>query len=110
MTDVSVVVVTYSPGPTIGAFLSSLEQATAEPVQVVIADNGATDGSVEQAATRPEVQLIATGSNLGYGGAANIGVARTDTEFVVVANPDVVWSDGALDTLLEAAQRWPDAG
>jgi N-acetylglucosaminyl-diphospho-decaprenol L-rhamnosyltransferase len=110
MADVSVVVVTYSPGATLAKFLDSLAAAGAEPLEVVLADNGSSDGSVEAAAQRPGVQLVATGANLGYGGAANIGVAHTDTEFVVVANPDVVWSPGCLDVLLEAAQRWPQAG
>jgi len=114
MADVSVVVVTYSPGDTLAAFIDSLADAVttaaAGPVPVVLADNGSTDGSVELAALRDNVVLIATGGNLGYGGAANIGVAHTDTEFVVVANPDVLWTAGALDTLLEAADRWPDAG
>ena len=50
-----------------------------------------------------------TGGNLGYGRAANIGVAATTADLVVIANPDVVWSPGALDTLVEAAQRWPEA-
>ena len=110
MADVSVVVVTYSPGATLTGFLDSLDLAAAEPVQVVLADNGSTDGSVEAAQQRDRVTLVATGGNVGYGAAANIGVAHTDTEFVVVANPDVVWSKGSLDVLLEAAHRWPDAG
>ena len=110
MADLTVVVVTYSPGDTLATFLDSLEQAVAEPVEVVLADNGSTDGSVELAAQREGVTLVATGGNLGYGAAANIGVAQTDSEFVVVANPDVVWSKGSLDTLLDAAQRWPEAG
>ena len=41
----AVVVVTYSPGPTLEAFLSSLERATDHPVSVVLADNGSTDGA-----------------------------------------------------------------
>ena len=31
-------------------------------------------------------------------------------EFVVVANPDVVWGPDSIDVLLEAAARWPEAG
>ncbi len=77
---------------------------------MVLADNGSTDGTVELAAARPGVTVIATGANLGYGAAANIGVEHTSTEFVVVANPDVEWSPGSLDDLLAAAERWPLAG
>ena len=39
-------------------------------------------------------------------------MAELGDEFgwVVVANPDIEWQDGALDTLLDAAQRWPNGG
>jgi N-acetylglucosaminyl-diphospho-decaprenol L-rhamnosyltransferase len=107
---VSVVAVTYSPGPALSEFLDSLTAASSAPVPVVLADNGSTDGAPERAAERPGVRVLATGGNLGYGRAANLGVAATDTEWVVVSNPDVVWRPGALDELLKAAARWPRAG
>ena len=108
--SVAVVVVTYSPGDSLELFLDSLENASCEPVDVVLADNGSTDGSVKTAAKRSEVHLLATGANLGYGRAANVGVARTSSDFVVIANPDVIWSPGSLDELVAAAERWPRAG
>jgi N-acetylglucosaminyl-diphospho-decaprenol L-rhamnosyltransferase len=107
---VSVVAVTYSPGPSLARFLDSLAAASSEPVEVVLADNGSTDGAPEQAAERPGVRVLATGANLGYGRAANLGVAATGTDWVVVSNPDVVWQPGALDELLAVASRWPRAG
>ena len=104
-----VVVVTYSPGNSLPAFLSSLATATARPYEVVLADNGSTDGAPE-AAVQPGVRLLRTGGNLGYGRAANLGASGFDGEWLVVANPDVTWAPGALDTLLDAALRWPHAG
>lgn len=107
---VAVVAVTYSPGETLDRFLDSLAAATSRPYTVVLADNGSDDGAPERAASqRPRIRLVRTGGNLGYGQAANVGVAATDAEFVVVANPDVEWSAGALDELLAAADRWPGA-
>jgi N-acetylglucosaminyl-diphospho-decaprenol L-rhamnosyltransferase len=107
---VGVVVVTYSPGPTLDAFLDTLEKATTRPVGVVLADNGSTDGAPERAAERPGVELVRTGGNLGYGRAANVGVSHAPGDWVVVANPDLRWEPGALDTMLEAVERWPRAG
>lgn len=109
---IGVVVVTYSPGATLDRFLDTLATATTRPVQVILADNGSTDGAPERAATRPNVQLVPTGGNLGYGGGANRGVAALpkDLEWVVVANPDLEWGSGALDTILAAARRWPCGG
>ncbi|MDH6196778.1 N-acetylglucosaminyl-diphospho-decaprenol L-rhamnosyltransferase [Mycobacterium frederiksbergense] len=108
-----VVTVTYSPGPHLDRFLASLSLATDRPVTVVVADNGSTDGSPEAAEQRyPNVHLLRTGGNLGYGSAVNRGAAacRDDAEFFIVANPDVQWGPRSIDLLLEAAQRWPQAG
>lgn len=109
--SVAVVAVTYSPGDSLTHFLDSLRSATNRPLDVVLSDNGSVDGAPEAAAAaRPDVRFEPTGGNLGYGRAANAGVRLTDAEFVVVANPDVVWAPGSLDELLAAARRWPGGG
>ena len=108
---------TYSPGPHLDRFLASLSHATERPVTVLMADNGSTDGAPEEAVERyPNVRLLRTGANLGYGSAVNRAVAAvpgsdaTPTTGFVVANPDVEWGPGSIDALLEAAARWPRAG
>ncbi|SDP04351.1 N-acetylglucosaminyl-diphospho-decaprenol L-rhamnosyltransferase [Nakamurella panacisegetis] len=107
-----IVVVTYSPGETLAAFLDSVPAAYAGPTDIVLADNGSTDGSVEQAAERPGVRLLRTGGNLGFGTGANRGAAVIDpkADFLLVVNPDVVLHPGSIDVLLEAAVRHPEAG
>jgi N-acetylglucosaminyl-diphospho-decaprenol L-rhamnosyltransferase len=111
--------VTYSPGPHLERFLASLSLATERPVSVLLADNGSTDGTPEAAVERyPNVRLLPTGANLGYGTAVNRTVATLDQqndehwvdEWVIVANPDVQWGPGSIDALLDAAARWPRAG
>lgn len=110
--ELAVVTVTYSPGETLERFLDTLDKATKRPYRVVMADNGSTDGAPEKAASRPEVDLLSTGENLGYGAAANRGVAEFSDAYgwVIVANPDIEWGPGSIDTLLEAADRWPRGG
>jgi N-acetylglucosaminyl-diphospho-decaprenol L-rhamnosyltransferase len=107
-----VVVVTYSPGPTLASFLSSLSRATASRYEVVLADNGSRDGAPERAAAAEpgRVELRPTGGNLGYGRAANAGARGAEGAWLLVANPDVTWTPGALDALLDAGARWPQAG
>lgn len=117
--EVGIVVVTYSPGESLTAFLDSVPGATDRPVTVVLADNGSTDGSVERAQARgsddprsPRVRLLRTGGNLGYGRAANAGVADLDPSirWLLVVNPDVVFGTGSVDELIAAAARHLDAG
>lgn len=114
MTDeLKVVTVTYSPGLHLDRFLASLAHATERPVTVIMADNGSTDGAPEAAEQRyPDVVLMRTGGNLGYGTAVNRAVEKyvTDGDWFIVANPDVQWGPGSIDAMLEAVGRWPAAG
>jgi len=104
-----VIVVTYSPGDSLVHFLDSLALATTARTDVILADNGSTDGAIELAAERENVRIVRTGGNLGYGRAANAGVAAASSPFVVVSNPDIIWEPGALDELIAATDSWPRA-
>ena len=105
-----VVAVTYSPGETLAGFVGSLASATTRPVDVVLADNGSTDGAPERAAAEhPHVRLLRTGGNVGYGAAVNAGLADLRTGYALVANPDVRFEPGSVDELLAAGARWPRA-
>ncbi|ANY10114.1 N-acetylglucosaminyl-diphospho-decaprenol L-rhamnosyltransferase [Pseudonocardia sp. HH130630-07] len=110
----AVVTVTYSPGPLLDGFLDSLRTATVrDDVPVVLADNCSVDGAPERAAReRSGVTFLPIGENVGYGAAANRGVAALDDRYgwVVVANPDLEWAPGSLDLLLDAGRRHPRAG
>ncbi|MDT7568529.1 MAG: N-acetylglucosaminyl-diphospho-decaprenol L-rhamnosyltransferase [Pseudonocardiales bacterium] len=111
--QLAVVTVTYSPGDSLTAFLDSLRSATTRPYTVIMADNGSVDGAPERAAAeRDGVELLRIGENVGYGSGANRGVAGLGPEvgWVVVANPDLVWTPGSLDELLAAGARTPRAG
>jgi N-acetylglucosaminyl-diphospho-decaprenol L-rhamnosyltransferase len=105
-----VVVVTYSPGDSLSSFVETLRTATDRPVEIVLADNGSTDGAPERAAEAyPEVRILRTGGNVGYGAAVNAGLADRLSGWALVANPDIRFEPGAVDELLAAAQRWPRA-
>lgn len=107
--DVTVVVIAYSAGHYLDSFLDTLESAARQRPGVIVVDNGSTDGSTGRAAGRDGTTVVDAGSNLGFGAAANIGIALASTPWVLVANPDVVWTPGALDELLAATTRWPNA-
>lgn len=109
---VSIVTITFSPGETLEQLIESLEKD--EHVgDIVVVDNGSTDGAPEAAAAaHANVRLVRAPGNVGYGSAANIGVASLPREddWVLVCNPDTHVTPGALATLLEAADTHPTAG
>lgn len=112
----AVITVTYNPGDYLARFIDSLPGASTKGTQVVLADNGSTDGvPVATAAEVGNVDFLDTGGNIGYGAGMNAGARwvrrnrRVDDEFFLISNPDVVFSKGAIDQMIECARRWPDA-
>lgn len=107
-----VITVTYSPGRHLAAFLDSLPH----DVEIILADNGSTDGVPEKAAAaRENVTFLPTGGNIGYGSAINLAAkylkekGQVDPEFFLVSNPDVVFTPGAIEELRACARRHPHA-
>jgi N-acetylglucosaminyl-diphospho-decaprenol L-rhamnosyltransferase len=106
---IAAVVVNYNARCCLAACLRSLRAAGAAPRVVV--DNGSADGSAAEAtAADPEHRWIDSGSNLGFGRAANLGVAATDSPYVLVCNADVEVSPNAVGVLAGRLDAEPGLG
>ncbi|HEX3982013.1 MAG TPA: glycosyltransferase family 2 protein [Acidimicrobiales bacterium] len=105
-TEIAVVVVNYESG---SALLRCVEGWQADgAAEVVIVDNGSRDGSVDQVRARyPDLEVVVPGGNLGYGSAANRGVAAAGAPRLLVCNSDVEVRPGALATLSGVLDREP---
>jgi len=100
------VVVNYESGPALARCVSDLAACGLDTVIVV--DNGSTDGSLAAGlAAAPGIEVVDPGVNLGYGTATNRGAAVSDSEFVLVCNPDLEVPAGAVETLADALDRDP---
>ena len=108
--SVRVVTVAFNPGEELERFLASLAAATARRLVVVIADNGTEHDVVTAAAQRHGARVVGDGTNLGYGAGANLAAADLEEDWIVVANPDLVWKPGSLDALIDAGLANPAAG
>ena len=116
----AVVTVTFSPGKHLAGLVDTLGGATARDTLLICADNGSTDGVPQaMAARRGDVEFMPTGGNIGYGAAINaaarhLAAARRageiDGEYFLIVNPDVEFSPGSLDALLNCAADHPRAG
>ncbi|TFB74345.1 glycosyltransferase family 2 protein [Cryobacterium glaciale] len=112
--SVLVVTVTHNSGESLDAFLESLSQACeTRHVSVVIVDNASADvNAVRTSAARLGATLIQSAENLGYGGGITLGVNSSplDSQYILISNPDVTFRPGAIDVLIQAADRLATAG
>src|SRR5436190_24389108 len=83
-------------------------------IETICVDNGSIDGSAEEVERRfPEVELVRTGTNLGFAGGNNVGIRRAldrGADWVLLLNNDAVAEPGLADALARAAAVRPDAG
>jgi GT2 family glycosyltransferase len=94
---------TYNGRDRLGKTLRSLEAQT-RPADVVVADNGSTDGTAELLREQfPEVGLLELGENLGFGRALNRAVAEHPADPVILLNNDVECEPRFVEALLDAA-------
>lgn len=109
--SVRVVTVAFNPGEELDRFLDTLHGAsTRHAVSAVVVDNGSEHDVVGAAASRHGAVVMGDGANRGYGAGANLGAKDLTEDWLVVANPDIVWRPGSLDALIAAAGARPDAG
>lgn len=98
--DVSAVVVNYN---TRGHLLRCVASLRADGVEeIVVIDNGSIDGSRAALAAVDDAAFVPAGGNLGFGSAANMGVAATSRPLALVMNPDAVVEPGAVEAMVAA--------
>lgn len=109
--ELSVVIVTWNSGSTVGRCLRALAQFPPPvPYEVVIVDNASTDNTLtEVRANCPEARLITNTSNRGLPAANNQGLLASRGAAVLVSNPDALVHDGALAAMLDVLARRPSA-
>lgn len=104
------VVVDFDAGALLAECVASLVEEGAAPVVVV--ENGTAEPAAALLAHRQlGVSMVDPGANLGYGSAANRGVAATGgAQYVLVCNPDLRLHPGALTALVGALDHHPAWG
>jgi hypothetical protein len=112
--DISIGIVSYNTCDLLRACLQSLRQRAAEgeaTIEVIVADNGSSDGSVEMVQREfPEFQAFYTGGNIGYGRANNAAFERATGRYFFVLNSDTEVEPGALREMVQFMDAHPQAG
>lgn len=108
----SIVIICWNDRKFITDCLDSLvHDNTSVEYEVIVSDNGSTDGSIELIRSRyPTVNVLENGANLGFAKGNNAGIRVAKGDYVLILNPDTIVHPGALQKWIEFADRHPEAG
>ena len=113
MKQVFVIIVTYKGQRWYDQCFGSLRQSTI-PLQAIVVDNASNDGTVEFIKENyPEIHLIESKENLGFGRANNIGMRYAldqGCDYVFLLNQDAWVEPDTLEKLVKIHQRYPEYG
>ena len=114
MKRVGIVVLNWNGWQDTLACVASLQTLTYGNFEILVVDNGSTDGSVVHLKEAfPSVALLQTGANLGFGGGCNVGIRHVlalGVEYVWLVNSDATVDPGALAALVCMAEQNPALG
>jgi GT2 family glycosyltransferase len=87
------------------------ERTEYENFQIVVVDNGSTDGSVSAFRDSfPDVEIVENETNRGFGPAHNQVLTGYDADYYVLFNNDAEATDGWLGPLVDYAEANPEVG
>jgi GT2 family glycosyltransferase len=109
-TILEIVIVTWNSRIEIGECLGALEPLPKD-WRVSIVDNKSSDETVDFIKRNfPNVNVIANKDNVGFAKANNQVITRTDSDYVLVLNPDAVASVNAVQAAIDKIETLPKAG
>lgn len=105
MRTITVIIVNWNSGDLLTECLRRLKEQTIQPDRVLVVDNASSDGSltgIEKLASN--VTVLKMNDNLGFAAGNNRALAKCNTEFVALLNPDAFPEPDWLEHLLAAAR------
>ena len=108
---VSVVIPLYNKEATILRALDSVFRQTIQDFEVIVVNDGSTDGSRHalSAITDPRLRIIDQ-PNAGAAAARNCGIAEAASDLIAFLDADDEWSENHIETLLRLLRKWPHCG
>ncbi len=103
---VSVIVLNWNGGVHVQSCLDSLTGQDYDNLEVIVVDNGSSDGSVKMIRARyPGVQLIENHANLGFAAGNNVGIRLSRGDYVVILNNDAELDGRAISAMRQAIDK-----
>lgn len=108
----TVIIVNWNTRNLLERCLSSIFEADSKvDFEVVVVDNGSSDGSVEMVKAKfPQVRLVENEANLGYCRASNQAMRGSRAKYLLLLNSDTEIFPGTLDSLVDFAEAHSEVG
>jgi GT2 family glycosyltransferase len=106
----SIVLVTFNGVNHTRACLESLAHHTPERHEIIVVDNGSSDGTISFLRSQASVRFIQNDTNRGFPAAANQGLRAAAGERILLLNNDVIVTPGWLKRMLDVFDRFSDVG
>ena len=107
---VSVIIPNYNYVRSLGLCLDSVAGQTLAPHEVIVVDDGSTDGSLDVARRATGVTLLQTERNGGCAPARNLGVSRATGDVLFFLDSDVALAPDAIEAAVTELRRDPGIG
>lgn len=97
---VSVIIVNWNGRRSLPAVLKAVRNQRYEPIEIIVVDNGSTDGSLDLLQAEPAIRLIKNNHNRGFAAANNQALALARGEFVLLLNNDAILTEDYVRMLV----------
>ena len=100
---ISIIILNYNAGELLLNCVDSVFKSKYRNFEVILVDNVSNDNSHKKCKEKfPKIKLIENNTNLGYCEGNNVGLRRSQGEFIVILNPDTIVESDWLNHFLEA--------
>lgn len=104
---VSIIIRTYNRKDYLIQALNSVKQQTFRDYEIIVVDDGSTDGTIDLIESISEIKLIKQNRG-GYIKALNRGIQEASGEHIAILDDDDLWSNAFLDRCLSVFNEHPD--
>ena len=106
----SIVILTYNQFEYTRWCLAAIRYYTSEPYELIVVDNGSTDGTVEYLQSQADMEIILNGENKGFAKGCNQGIKTAGGEYILLLNNDTVPVSGWLRNMINCLESDPSIG
>ncbi|MEG6570381.1 glycosyltransferase [Thermoanaerobacterium thermosaccharolyticum] len=106
----SIIILTYNQIDYTKMCIESIRKYTKTPYEIIVVDNGSSDGTIEYLESQNDIKLIKNRENRGFAAGCNQGISIAEGEYIILLNNDTIVTENWLSNLLYCLNNANNAG